>query len=145
MMLLIIFNTIGEAWVVTRTGMSGVYFDLSNWNCNWKVPLNLELMVLVNLCSLVGPFMDPLHLPDWHQSGQHHNFPPGQITVSPGEAWKHCEYHILWFLQCFEHHTACTPGGQADAHGGGPTPHILNLYYLTNRQKWGLRTTWWTQ
>ena len=48
-----------------------------------------------------------------------------QITVSIGEAWKHCEDHVLWFLRCFQHHTPCTQG-QAGAHRGGPTPHVLD-------------------
>ena len=31
----------------------------------------------------------------WHRSGRHHHLPPGQITVSPGEAWKLCKDHVL--------------------------------------------------
>ena len=49
-----------------------------------------------------------------------------QITDSPGKTWKHCVYHVLWFFQCFQHHTACTSGGQVGAQEGGPALCILD-------------------
>ena len=39
--------------------------------------------------SFYGP--PPIQLSTWHQRGQRHYLPPGQITVSPGEAWKQAE------------------------------------------------------
>ncbi|XP_030262146.1 uncharacterized protein LOC115574632 isoform X1 [Sparus aurata] len=74
--------------------------------------------------SFYGP--TPVCLPTWHRGGRRHHLPPGQITFSPRKACKHCEDHVLCFLQCFQHHTACTFGGQAEAHKGGPTPHVLD-------------------
>ena len=74
--------------------------------------------------SFYGP--TPVYISTWHWSGWCHHLPPGQITFSSVEAWKHCEDHVLWFLQCSQHHTACTFGEQAGACGGEPTPHILD-------------------
>ena len=73
--------------------------------------------------SFYGP--TPVYLSTRHWSGRCHHLPPGQITVSPSEAWKHCEDYVLWFLQRFQHHSACIFGGQAGAHRGEPIPHIL--------------------
>ena len=39
--------------------------------------------------SFYGPA--PVCLLTWHRNGRRHHLHPGQITVSPGEAWKHCE------------------------------------------------------
>ena len=48
--------------------------------------------------SFYGP--TPVRLSTWY-CGQCHHIPPGQITVSPGQAWEQCEDHVLWFLHCF--------------------------------------------
>ena len=47
---------------------------------------------------LSGP--SPVCISTQNRSGRRHHLPPGQITVSPEEVWKHCEDHVLWFLQC---------------------------------------------
>ena len=71
-----------------------------------------------------------------HQSGRRHHLPPGRITVSPGEAWKHCEDHVLWFLQCFQHHTACTLGDKLEL--AGVNQHLTSwiLDHLTDRPQY---------
>ena len=69
----------------------------------------------------------------------------GQIIVSLGKAWKHCEDHVPWFLQCFQHRTACTFGGQAGAHRVNQHLTFWILIYLTNPSMWGLGSVCWTQ
>ena len=49
--------------------------------------------------SFYGPI--PVCLTTWHQSGRCHHLSPGQ--------------NVLWFLQCFQDHLACTTRGQAGA------------------------------
>ena len=58
------------------------------------------------------------------------------ITVSHWNAWKHCEDHVLWFLQSFQHRTACISEGQAELTGVDQhlTSWILN--YLTNQPRY---------
>ena len=92
--------------------------------------------------SFYGP--TPVCISNWHQSGRHHHLPPGQITVSLGKAWKHCEDHVLWFPQYFQHHKACTFGGQARAHTHTSRPGSLTTS-PTGHSMWGLGTVCRTQ
>lgn len=66
----------------------------------------------------------------WHWSGPQCHLPHPVSSVSPKEAWGHSEKHALWFLQCFQYHTALTPEGQAGARRSGPPPPMLD--YLTS-------------
>ena len=47
---------------------------------------------------------------------------PNTIFLPPGNSWKHCEDHVLGFLQCFKHHPAHTAEGQAGTRWSGPSP-----------------------
>ena len=41
-------------------------------------------------------------------------------------AWFICESHVLWLLQCLQHHTASHTERQASKYGSGPLPDIVD-------------------
>ena len=92
--------------------------------------------------SFYGP--TPVCKSTLHQNGRRHHLPPGQITVSLRKAWKHCEDHVLSFLQCFQHHPAWLLGDKLELTTSASHPGSWTTS-PTGHSMWGLRTVCRTQ
>ena len=55
-----------------------------------------------------------------------HHLPAEPCLHPPGQTGEHCEGHVLWLLQCFQHHQACSTGWQADGDADGSSPCVLD-------------------
>ena len=47
-------------------------------------------------------------LSTWHWCGWRCHLPAAQVTFTPGEHWEHCESHVFWLLQYFQHNRTIT-------------------------------------
>ena len=99
--------------------------DLSSYRMvalTFHLMKTLERLILQHCRPLVRPLMDPLQFGYQPNRGGWRLHLSTQSSFSSGEAWEHCEDHVLWFLQCFQHHSTGTSDGQTRS-----APHILDI------------------
>lgn len=82
-------------------------------------------------CSFPGP--STVCIPATHQSGGCYHFHDPQGPLTPTESGKHRESHVLWRLQCFQHHPALPSKEKASSNVNWT---VWSWWWRRGRKRW---------